>query len=159
MCPNDRILEIGCGGGVAVALICPRLSAGQITAIDRSETMTTRAQRRNAAPIASGRATIHTAAFNAADLAAIRLAGERFDKIFAINVNLFWTWPARDELALIDNLLAPGGTLYLFYDPPGARADEIIHKVTETLAASDFTAQATRSASALGVIARPRECQ
>ena len=51
---------------------------------------------------------------------------ERFDKIFAVNVNVFWLKPEK-ELAVIRNLLAPGGRLYLFYEPPfkaqGARAE------------------------------------
>lgn len=153
--PTDRLLEIGCGGGVAVAVICPRLSTGRVTAIDRSETMVERARRRNAANIQSGRAAIHTASLTAADLAAVGLAHERYDKIFAINVNLFWTGPARGELSLIGTLLAPGGQVYLCYDPPGDRADEIADKVTGTLAASGFTVRTTRSPSLLGIIARP----
>jgi hypothetical protein len=35
--PSDRLLEIGCGPGVAVSLICETLSTGTITAIDRSK--------------------------------------------------------------------------------------------------------------------------
>lgn len=107
--PTDRLLEIGCGGGVAVELISARLTTGRITAIDRSATMAERARRRNAAHIAAGRASIHTAAFRAPDLSAAGLDTERFDKIFAVNVNLFWTGPARDELALAARLLTPGG--------------------------------------------------
>ncbi|OZM75854.1 class I SAM-dependent methyltransferase [Pseudonocardia sp. MH-G8] len=32
----DRVLEIGCGPGVAAALVCPRLPAGWMLATDRS---------------------------------------------------------------------------------------------------------------------------
>jgi protein-L-isoaspartate O-methyltransferase len=35
--PSQRLLEIGCGQGVAVSLIAPLLSTGSITAIDRSK--------------------------------------------------------------------------------------------------------------------------
>jgi SAM-dependent methyltransferase len=35
--PADRLLEIGCGTGVALELVCDRLGDGQITGIDRSE--------------------------------------------------------------------------------------------------------------------------
>ena len=55
--PDDHLLEIGCGPGVAVALICERLVSGRIVAIDRSATAISRATRRNAEHIwGTGRA-------------------------------------------------------------------------------------------------------
>ncbi len=153
--PTDRLLEIGCGGGVAVALICPRLSTGSITAIDRSETMVARARRLNEPDIRTGRATIQPVAFRPADVAAVGLDRERFDTIFAINVNLFWTRPARDECALLRGLLAPGGAVHLYYEPPSGRTDEIAGKVTEALAAGGFSVATRRSASVVGIVGRP----
>jgi trans-aconitate methyltransferase len=34
--PGERLLEIGCGSGVAAALVCARLDDGRLLAIDRS---------------------------------------------------------------------------------------------------------------------------
>jgi cyclopropane fatty-acyl-phospholipid synthase-like methyltransferase len=34
--PDDHLLGIGCGHGVAVSLVCEQLDTGTITAIDRS---------------------------------------------------------------------------------------------------------------------------
>jgi trans-aconitate methyltransferase len=43
--PDDHLLEIGCGGGVAGFLICQRLGEGRIMAIDRSPVMVDRAAK------------------------------------------------------------------------------------------------------------------
>ncbi|MEU9956046.1 class I SAM-dependent methyltransferase [Streptomyces sp. NPDC050982] len=153
---GDRLLEIGCGGGVAVGLIRPLLTTGTITAVDRSATATARAVRRNADSVRDGRATIATAAFTEPGLAAAGLADRRFDKIFAINVNLFWTGPAHAELALATRLLAPRGALYAFYEPPGERLDELAAKVTGTFEAGGFAAEVLRlSAPVVGIVGRP----
>ncbi len=45
--PDDHILEIGCGHGIAVSLIAPELKSGSITAIDISKVMIDKAMKRN----------------------------------------------------------------------------------------------------------------
>jgi ubiquinone/menaquinone biosynthesis C-methylase UbiE len=112
--PDERILEIGCGHGVAVSLICEKLASGQITAIDRSQAMIEMAQRRSHAFVSVGKARFCCAALEDADL-----GDARFDRIFAIRVNFFIQQPAR-QLAKIKELLAPVGALYLFHDAPSA---------------------------------------
>jgi SAM-dependent methyltransferase len=154
--PADRVLEIGCGRGVAVSLVCARLDRGRIVAIDRSATMVRLALQRNTEHIAAGRASIHHG-----EVDSTLLAGERFDKVFAVNVNLFWTGPAARELAAIRRLLRPGGALYLCYEPPvAARAAELAEKLVAELGKHGFAATTTitptgGSAVQLSVVARP----
>jgi cyclopropane fatty-acyl-phospholipid synthase-like methyltransferase len=133
--PGERLLEIGCGRGVAAALVAERLNDGRITAIDRSTTAIAAAAERNAAAIRAGRMDLRTAALEDADF-----DDESLDKIFAINVNLFWTGPATAALERIRAWLKPGGgRLYLFYEPPDrSRASGVAERVGASLAAAGF---------------------
>ena len=153
--PDDRLLEIGCGPGVAISLIAERLGGGTITAIDRSPVAVERAGWRNAAHVEAGRATIRQAALKELDP-----AGERYDKIFAVNVNVFWVRDARAELELIRSLLAPQGSLYLFYaGPPGeARRSPIADTLADALTRHGYAAtrlEPPQGSPLVGVVARP----
>ena len=112
---DDRVLEIGCGHGVAATLVCERLEGGHLTAVDRSEKMIEAAKRRNAAYVETGRAE-----FLVADLEDLDLGGRRFDKIFAVRVGLFHREPDRAH-SLVERWLAPGGAVFAFFDPPSDR--------------------------------------
>ena len=110
--PGDRVLEIGCGHGVAATYVCERLACGgRYTAVDRSPKMIEAATRRNAAHVAAG-----TAEFLVATLEALDLGDRRFDKVFAVRVGLFHREPERAR-ALVEPYLAPGGSLLVAYDP------------------------------------------
>ena len=112
--PTDHILEIGCGPGYGVYLIGERLGRGTVTAIDRSPVAVARARERNRGHIAAGRATIERATLDDAQF------DRRFRKVFAINVNAFWTSPAT-SLAALARCMAPRGTAWLVYEPPGEK--------------------------------------
>jgi ubiquinone/menaquinone biosynthesis C-methylase UbiE len=112
--PDDRVLEIGCGHGVAATFVCDRLEGGRLTAIDRSPKMIAAAARRNAAHVEAG-----TAEFLVASLEDLDLGERRFDKIFAVRVGLFHREPDRAR-GLAAPWLAPGGKLFAFFDEPGA---------------------------------------
>lgn len=133
--PGDRLLEIGCGRGVAVQLIAQRLTTGHLVALDRSATAIAAAVDRNAAAVASGVVRFLTMSIADVDPAILG----RFQKVFAVNVNLFWVHPARRELHLIGQLLEPGGELILCYDPPGSeQVDRLRTTVVEHLAAAGY---------------------
>ncbi len=111
--PDDRVLEIGCGHGVAATLVCERLDRGHLTGVDRSAKMIEAAARRNAAYVEAGRAE-----FLVADLEDLGLPGDRrFDKIFAVRVGLFHRDPERAR-TFVEPWLAPGGEVFAFFDEP-----------------------------------------
>lgn len=131
--PEDRVLEIGCGPGVAAALVCDRLTSGKLTAIDRSEKAITAAEKRNQAYIEAGKAEFRVMALEDAAL------DGRFDTVFAVNVNVFWTHPGRG-LDVVRGLMEEEGIFYLFYHPPaGTDTAALAEKVTKALEANGFS--------------------
>jgi SAM-dependent methyltransferase len=153
MTGKESILEIGCGRGVAISLVCALLSSGTVTAIDRSATAIKAARERNKAFAAAGKAIFHEA-----EIEGFRGEVGGFDIIFAINVNLFWL-DAEKGLGTVRGLLARDGKLFLFYETPspGQRA-KIATILPEKLAASGFevveTEQMDRS-NLIAIVARP----
>jgi cyclopropane fatty-acyl-phospholipid synthase-like methyltransferase len=132
--PGEQLLEIGCGHGVAVSLVCEKLGSGTITAIDRSQKMVEAASKRNADYVAAGIATFQTATPLDANF-----GGARFDKIFTVNVGMFWRGRPVRELAVLKEHLAPGGRLFLFLEsPPGSSAPPDSGSVPTLLEANGF---------------------
>ncbi len=117
--PADRVLEIGCGPGVAASLVAPRLTEGSMTAIDRWATAIARTGARNREHLESGRLTLVQAT-----LAEAR-SRERFDKALAVNVNVFWTTAAAPECETLRAVLAPGGVVHLVYGGPGDAGERV----------------------------------
>ena len=110
--PGDRVLEIGCGHGVAATFVCERLDGGRLTAIDRSPKMVDAAAHRNAAYVEAGTAEFLIAALEDADL-----GDRRFDVVFAVRVGLFHREPERAH-RLAGRWLAPDGRLRAVFDAP-----------------------------------------
>ena len=155
--PAERLLEVGCGHGVAVSLVCERLTTGTILAIDRSPKMIEMATRRNREHIETGRALLEAVALEDADL-----GKRRFDKVFAFNVAPFWLDPEA-ALGVVRKHLARDGTFYLFWDArhfaPG-RAGDLAKQLGERVRAGKFSVDRLltknlRPVPAVCVIARP----
>jgi SAM-dependent methyltransferase len=118
--PEDRVLEVGFGPGLAVARAAERATAGKVVGIDHSPLMLRQARRRNAKAIRAGRVEL---LLGSAD--ALPRFEERFDKILAVNVYMFWDEPAS-VLTSLRSLMRPGGVIALTLQPRrrGATADD-----------------------------------
>ena len=111
--PGDRVLEVGCGPGVAATYVCERVGAGgRVTAVDRSAVAVARASKRLATEIADGRAEVLRR-----DLEDLALGDRAYDVVLAVRVGLFRRDPDRAH-ALVAPWLAPGGRVVAIYDPP-----------------------------------------
>ena len=131
--PGDSVLEVGCGHGVAVSLVCERLGpGGRITAIDRSQKMIAAAMRRNRLHVASGRAVLEAVALADADL-----GDQRFDRIFAFNVAPFWLEP-KEALGVVREHLAPSGAVYVFWDARRQTRSNLGERLSERLLQGGF---------------------
>lgn len=141
--PHEEVLEIGCGPGVAAALVCDRLTSGHLTAIDRSATAIDRARRRAEAHVTSGRLRLHQVAL--ADLPAASGEAQPFDAAFAVDVNTFWTGPADAESAVLAAAVRPEGRVLLVYGGPGpGGVRDVAPTVAANLGRHGFTTEVVR---------------
>lgn len=119
--PGARLLEVGCGPGVAAHLLCERLTTGSMLAVDRSAVALRRAAARNAAHIDAGRLHLRQAALDTLDLR------PEFDVAFTVDVNAFWTRPDGPELGILAGSLRPGGRLLVLYGTGPATSPTAAH--------------------------------
>lgn len=155
--PTDRLLEVGCGQGVAVSLVCERLTTGTITAIDRSPKMIEMAMRRNREHVDAGRAVLQATALEDADF-----GDRRFQTVFAFNVAPFWQQPAA-ALGAIRGHLDRDGTVYVFWDARHSapdRAQSLGNELADRLRQGGFAVdrllvEDLRPVPAVCVVGRP----
>lgn len=138
--PDDRLLELGCGHGVAVSLVCRRLEGGSIVAVDRSSTMTDAARRRNRQDVEAGRATIVTASLHEAEL-----GDARFDKAFGVHFPPLLRGDPERELATVRRHLAADGRLFVLLQPHREHeGDAAIERLRSVLDSHGFAIERER---------------
>ena len=103
--PGDRILDVGCGGGMAIKLLCQIAGEGFVAGVDYALEMVRQATRRNLAAVERGQVEIvHGSAM------ALPYAGETFDQVCGIESFYFWPDPL-EGLREAYRVLKPGGQL------------------------------------------------
>lgn len=111
--PGMRVLEIGCGPGVAARAVLQRIGNGHVTAIDRSEKAIAQAKAGSVIEIASGQLEFRCVAIEEFVLA----QGEQaYDLAFAVRVGaLDGRHPEAGRVALdrLRQALAPNGRLFI----------------------------------------------
>src|SRR5262245_30028699 len=103
LAPSDRVLEVGFGGGVALASLTGR--AAFVAGVELSREMVEWAKARFAAAVSAGRAD-----FRAGSVEAIPFDTASFGKALTVNSIYFWR-SLEAGFAEIHRVLAPGGRI------------------------------------------------
>jgi ubiquinone/menaquinone biosynthesis C-methylase UbiE len=101
--PDDRVLDVGCGPGLAVAAAAAVAQRGLVVGVDASATMVRQARRTNRAALRDGRVEIHQGRAEH-----LTFPEGNFTKVCSLNSVQFWAPP---ELGLreLHRVLRPGG--------------------------------------------------
>jgi cyclopropane fatty-acyl-phospholipid synthase-like methyltransferase len=116
---GERVLEVGCGHGVLVALLAGR--GAEVRALDRSPAMVAAAARRNRATVEAGRVRLEATSLLDADL-----GSEPFDVVVSFNVRAFWDAGAPRTWDVVDRVLAPHGRVVVAFSLMTAGADQLV---------------------------------
>lgn len=103
--PDDRLLDVGCGPGVALELMAERVTSGLVVGVDPSDEMLRQAAARNEAVMRAGRVELKWG-----EVSALPCADEFFTKVCAIHTVYFWP-SLEDGLRELHRVLAPDGRL------------------------------------------------
>ncbi len=127
--PDDNVLEVGFGPGVAIQLLLHWVPAGSVAGIDYSQEMVRQAAARNAAALRNRRVDLRYGSVER-----LPFAEETFDKALAINS--MQTWPdARAGLREIQRVLKHGGNVALGFTVNSGQPKE---GVADLLTAAGF---------------------
>jgi ubiquinone/menaquinone biosynthesis C-methylase UbiE len=129
--PDDRVLEIGFGPGLAILELSRIAHEGYVCGVDHSDLMVRQARKRNADGCRRGVVDLRLGSVD--ELPAFDAP---FDKILAVNAVMFWS--ERDaRLEELRRLLRPGGLIAVAHQQrgPGATDETSAAKGREIAAA------------------------
>ncbi|MCR5601839.1 MAG: class I SAM-dependent methyltransferase [Ruminococcus sp.] len=116
---NDRVLDIGCGGGETLRRMSVMTEKGKLTGADYSELSVKMSKEHNKADIESGKMKIIEASVEK-----LPFDNEAFDKIITVESFYFWPDP-QENLREVFRVLAKGGKFLIVADINGdAELDE-----------------------------------
>lgn len=116
--PDDRILEIGFGPGVAIQKMSRIVTQGLVVGVEHSEVMLEQAAKRNQKAIAAGRVGLILAS-----ISALPTFDTPFNNVLDINGFQFWK-DKEAALRRLKELMYPGGTIALAHQPRNKKATE-----------------------------------
>src|SRR5215213_750779 len=116
--PDDRVLEIGFGPGLAIRELARLATDGYVCGLDHSELMLRRARRLNAERLRGGVVDLRLGSVE--ELPAF---DQPFDKILAVNAMMFWQEPVA-RLDHLRRLLRGGGLIAVAHQPRGPGASD-----------------------------------
>src|SRR5262245_55411894 len=99
--PPDRVLEIGCGPGIAIRELSRRATHGLVCGVDHSAVMVRQATRHNAEAARAGRVVLRLGSAEH-----LPTFAELFDKVLAVNNMGMWCEP-DEGLQALHHLMRP----------------------------------------------------
>jgi ubiquinone/menaquinone biosynthesis C-methylase UbiE len=133
--PGDRMIDVGCGPGLAVSYAAETFGA-RVVGVDASEVMVRQARRRNRRGLREGRVEIHRA-----DAADLPFPDGTFTVAGSLNSLQFWPAPEKG-LAELFRVLAPGGRVAVVVmarsDDPEAEVPAWLAETVDLMAAAGF---------------------
>lgn len=103
--PDDRVLEIGFGGGSAMEMALAQLDQGRVVGVELSEAMVRRAQSHFKKAIQQNRVTVQVGNVEKLDF-----DDGSFNKVYTVNTLYFWPHPVA-ALKEIHRVMVPEGRL------------------------------------------------
>jgi|ERR1035441_986194 ubiquinone/menaquinone biosynthesis C-methylase UbiE len=112
--PDDRVLDIGFGGGYSLLALAERVPNGQVVGVDHSRDMV-----EAAANLIRGEQLQSRIRVRRGNVAKLPFAASTFDRVLTVNTIYYWP-DVRAGLGEIARVLKPGGRLVVGFRSPGS---------------------------------------
>lgn len=122
---DERILDIGCGGGATLRRMSEKMTTGHLTGVDYSAVSVETSKEVNHAAVAAGKMEVLEGS-----VADLPFSEQTFDKIITVESFYFWPDP-QENLKEVLRVLKTGGTFLLVADVYGR--DDLPPEVVENI--------------------------